>query len=80
MQIMRDYENRGIYVINRRTQSFNEAADQLADVLYRFVKMAQRDRIKQRNLVESIADVFDWSSLRSYCDTAHDLALKRKKP
>ena len=80
MQIMRDYENRGIYVINRRTQSFNEAADQLADVLYRFVKMAQRDRIKQRNQVESIADVFDWSSLRSYYDTAHDLALKRRKP
>ena len=80
MQIMRDYENRGIYVINRRTQSFNEAADQLTDVLYRFVRMAQRDRIKQRNQVESIADVFDWSSLRSYYDTAHDLALKRKKP
>ena len=80
MQIMRDYENRGIYVINRRTQNFNQAADQLADVLYRFVKMAQRDRIKQRNQVESIADVFDWSSLRSYYDTAHDLAMKRKKP
>ncbi len=80
MQIMRDYENRGIYVINRRTQSFDEAADQLTDVLYRFVRMAQRDRIKQRNQVESIADVFDWSSLRSYYDTAHDLALKRKKP
>ena len=79
MQIMRDYENRGIYVINRRTQNFNEAAGQLADVLYRFVKMAQRDRIKQRNQVESIAEVFDWNSLRSYYDTAHDLALKRKK-
>ena len=80
MQIMRDYENRGIYVINRRTQSFNEAADQLANVLYRFVRMAQRDRIAQRNRVESIAEVFDWSNLRSYYDTAHDLALKRKKP
>ena len=79
MQIMRDYENRGIYVINRRTQNFNEAADQLADVLFRFVKMAQRDRIQQRNRVESIAEVFDWSNLRSYYDTAHDLALKRRK-
>jgi glycogen(starch) synthase len=80
MQIMRDYESRGIYVINRRTQNFNEAADQLANVLFRFVKMAQRDRIAQRNRVESIAEVFDWSNLRSYYDTAHDLALKRKKP
>lgn len=80
MQIMRDYENRGIYVINRRTQNFNEAADQLANVLFRFVRMAQRDRIAQRNRVESIAEVFDWSNLRSYYDTAHDLALKRRKP
>ncbi len=80
MQIMRDYENRGIYVINRRTQSFSEAADQLANILFRFVKMSQRDRITQRNRVESIAEVFDWTSLRSYYDTAHDLSLKRRKP
>ncbi len=80
MQIMRDYENRGIYVVNRRTQSFNEAADQLANILFRFVKMSQRDRITQRNRVESIAEVFDWTNLRSYYDTAHDLALKRIKP
>ncbi|GAA4412156.1 glycogen/starch synthase [Nibrella viscosa] len=80
MQIMRDYENRGIYVVNRRTQSFNEAADQLANILFRFVRMSQRDRIAQRNRVESIAEVFDWTNLRSYYDTAHDLALKRRKP
>jgi glycogen(starch) synthase len=80
MQIMRDYENRGIYVVNRRTNSFNEAADQLADMLYRFVRLSQRDRIQQRNRVENIAEIFDWHSLRSYYDTAHDLALKRRKP
>ena len=80
MQIMRDYENRGIYVVNRRTQSFDEAADQLADILFRFVRMSMRDRIQQRNRVESISDVFDWTNLRSYYDTAHDLSLKRWKP
>jgi len=80
MQIMRDYENRGIYVVNRKTQNFNEAADQLANILFRFVRLSQRDRIAQRNRVENISDVFDWTNLRSYYDTAHDLALKRKKP
>lgn len=79
MQIMKDYENRGIYVVDRRTQGFNEAADQLANILWRFVKMSQRDRIQQRNRVESIAEVFDWTNLRSYYDTAHDLAMKRRK-
>jgi len=42
--------------------------------------MNRRDRIMQRNRVENISDVFDWTNLRSYYDTAHDLALKRKKP
>ncbi len=80
MQIMRDYENRGIYVINRKSQNFSEAAEQMANILFRFVKLTRRERISQRNRVENIAEVFDWMSLRSYYDTAHDLALKRKKP
>jgi glycogen(starch) synthase len=80
MQLMQDYESRGIYVINRQSQGFDEAADQLAAILLKFVKMNLKERVKQRNQVENIADIFDWSSLRSYYDTAHDLALKRKKP
>ncbi len=80
MQIMRDYENRGIYVINRKSLHFSEAADQMADILFKFVKMQRRDRIMQRNRVENISDVFDWTNLRSYYDTAHDLAGKKKKP
>ena len=79
MQIMKDYENRGIYVINRKTQNFDKAADQLAKILFKFVTMNLRERVVQRNKVENIADVFDWGSLRSYYDTAHDLALKRRK-
>ncbi|WP_109671764.1 glycogen synthase [Dyadobacter jejuensis] len=80
MQIMRDYENRGIYVINRKSQTYSQAADQMADLLFKFVKMQRRDRIMQRNRVENISEVFDWTNLRSYYDTAHDLASKRRKP
>ena len=39
--------------------------------------MDRRDRIMQRNKVENISEVFDWTNLRSYYDTAHDLALKK---
>jgi glycogen(starch) synthase len=79
MQIMRDYENRGIYVNNRKDHNFHEAAEQLSDILFKFVKMPRKDRIMQRNRVENISDIFDWSNLRSYYDTAHDLAHKRCK-
>ncbi len=79
MQLMKDYENWGVYVVNRSSQNFHQAADQLADILFKFVKTSRRDRIMQRNRVESISEVFDWTNLRSYYDTAHDLATKRRK-
>lgn len=80
MQIMRDYEQWGVSVVNRKSQNYEESAEQLANLLFKFVQQSQRDRITQRNRVESIADTFDWSNLRSYYDTAHELAvLKRVK-
>jgi len=70
----------GVSVVNRKTQNYQESAEQLANLLFKFVQQSQRDRITQRNRVESIADTFDWSNLRSYYDTAHELAvLKRVK-
>jgi glycogen synthase len=78
MQLMRDYENVGVYVVNRKDKNFDQAAEQLANILFKFVNMSRRDRIMQRNRVENISDVFDWTNLRSYYDTAHDLALKKK--
>ena len=80
MQIMRDYEQWGVSVVNRKTQTYRESAEQLASLLFKFVQQSQRDRITQRNRVESIADTFDWSNLRGYYDTAHELAaMKRRK-
>ncbi|WP_341226372.1 glycogen synthase [uncultured Arcticibacterium sp.] len=78
LQIMKDYENVGVYVVDRKKKNYDEAAEQLADQLFNFVTMNRRDRIMQRNRVENFSDIFDWANLRSYYDTAHDLALKKK--
>jgi len=79
MQIMRDYEQWGVSVVNRKTQNYQESAEQLANMLFKFAQQSQRDRITQRNRVESIADTFDWSNLRGYYDTAHELAVMKKR-
>ncbi len=79
MQIMRDYEQWGVSVVNRKTQNYRESAEQLANMLFKFTQQSQRDRITQRNRVESIADTFDWSNLRGYYDTAHELAVIKKR-
>lgn len=78
MQLMRDYDSVGVNVVKRKNKSFDEAAEELANTLFKFVSMSRRERIMQRNKVENISEVFDWTNLRSYYDSAHDLAVKKK--
>ena len=78
MQIMRDYDQWGVSVVNRKSQTYQESAEHLATLLFKFAQQSQRDRILQRNRVESIADTFDWSNLRGCYDTAHELAVLKK--
>lgn len=67
----------GLKVIDRRSQSFDAAADELADYLYRFCKLTRRQRIEMRNKAESLSGRFDWETLSSHYHDAHDLALSR---
>ncbi len=76
-QSMKDPEGVGVQVISRQNKSFEESAEELANAMFKFVTMSRRERIMQRNKVENIAEVFDWTNLRSYYDTAHDLAIKK---
>ena len=78
MQIMRDYDQWGVSVVNRKSLTYQESAEHLATLLFKFAQQSQRDRILQRNRVESIADTFDWSNLRGCYDTAHELAVLKK--
>jgi pimeloyl-ACP methyl ester carboxylesterase len=56
--------------------AFEAAADQLADLMFDFLRLDRRDRIAQRNRVESASEHFDWSNLSRYYAQAHDLALR----
>jgi glycogen(starch) synthase len=73
-----DHDARGIYVINRRTQNFHEAAEELANEMLTFVKLTRKERIKQRNIVENSSELFDWKVLGEYYNKAHELALERR--
>ena len=80
MQIMKDYDEWGVHVLKRDKHTFEEASEDLANILLKYVTTSRRDRIMLRNRVESISEIFDWTNLRSYYDTAHDLSMKRRKP
>jgi len=71
------HEEKGIYVVNRRYKSFDEAANQLTEQLYSFVKLGRRERITQRNLVESSSEFFDWGNLVVHYEKAYQMALEK---
>lgn len=76
---MKDHDSRGIYVLNRKTQSYQESVEQLTDIMFRFVKRARQAKVIDRNLINNDLEKFTWNQLKEHYDTAHELAFKRKK-
>jgi glycogen(starch) synthase len=77
LQNVPDPEQKGIFVVHRQEKTFDESAEELTDMMWQFVQMNRRERIMQRNAVESHAELFDWKNLRVYYDRAYSLALAR---
>ncbi len=71
------YNEKGIVVLNRRTQSFSEGVGQLVSQVLNFVQLDRRQRIELRNAAERAGEQFDWSKLIKHYHDAHDLALDR---
>ncbi|WP_345225109.1 glycosyltransferase [Hymenobacter koreensis] len=72
-----DHEQKGIFVVQRQEKSFDESAEELTNMLWQFVIQNRRERITQRNQVESSSEQFDWRHLRQHYDRAYALALER---
>ncbi len=74
-----DHDNLGIYVLERKHKSINEIAEDLSELLFGFVKLSRRERIKQRNNVEATSMLFDWEKLGRAYDQAYGLALRSRE-
>lgn len=72
-----DHEKAGLFVVDRKTKDFNQAASQLADIMFRFVQLNRRERIGLRNHCEAASPHFDWQNLGKFYDRAYELALSR---
>jgi len=73
---MPDHEKGGMFVVERGKRTFDWSAKQLAEFLYKFLKQTRRERIMQRNNVESYSSAFDWSILIKHYEEAYRLAEK----
>lgn len=72
LKSMPEHEKNGIYVTNRRYNSFYDAAEQLSEQMLSFVRQSRRDRITQRNHTERASVLFDWEYLYEYYKKCYD--------
>ncbi len=77
MQLLPDHEDKGLHVVRRRNSGFHDAANDLADRMFRFVQLSRRERVALRNNVESFSEHFDWHNLARRYHEAHELAMDR---
>ncbi|MBQ3656624.1 MAG: glycosyltransferase [Bacteroidales bacterium] len=70
-------EKMGIYVVNRNNVNYNDSAEQLANIMLRFVKLNRRERISLRNSVEENSVHFDWRNLTKHYFDAYEAVLER---
>jgi len=78
LKTIADPSDKGVYVLQRLNRSYDEAAEQLTNDLFNFVKQTRRERIAQRNRVESLASDFDWDNLIRFYDQAYSLTAWRE--
>lgn len=72
-----DHDENGMYIINRRGRSFHDVAEDLANMMFDFVKMTRRERIALRYKCEEASLHFDWSNLGKYYDDAYRMVVER---
>ncbi len=72
-----EHEKLGMYIVDRKSGDFNRTADELADIMFRFVQLNRRERIALRYKSEEASLHFDWSNLGRYYDEAYHLAVHR---
>jgi glycogen(starch) synthase len=71
------HEKQGMFIIDRKSKDFHQAAEELANILFKFVQMTLRERIALRYQSEEASLHFDWSNLGKYYDEAYQMVAKR---
>jgi glycogen synthase len=67
----------GLYIVDRRAQTYEEAVGQMAESLYEFSQSRTRDRVTQRNHTARLGEILDWSHMNIEYRKTRSLALRR---
>lgn len=75
-----DHDDHGMYVARRRETTFEKTVYQVVGWMHAMTRTTVRERIHQRNRVESHAEHFDWSRMAPYYRAARSKALEKYHP
>lgn len=67
-----------LYLVDRRTRSFDEAVAQTAEYMHGFCMTKQRERVAQRNRADRLGEFLDWEELHGEHGRARRMALRRR--
>lgn len=74
-----EHNEYGLHVIERGKRTFDWSANQLANVMHKFLTQSRRERIMQRNNVENNSAIFDWENLIRHYQEAYRLAMRSEE-
>jgi len=72
-----DCEKKGLFVVKRKNTADTNAADELANYLFKFARLELRDRITLRFRAQELAEQFDWKKLIHHYNEAHASAAQQ---
>jgi glycogen(starch) synthase len=70
-----DRNEKGIFVIRRKDNSYEHSVKQLTNIMYEFCQQPRRERVLQRSQLQSVAPWFDWQTLIENYQKAYKLAI-----
>lgn len=70
----------GVYIVDRRTQSFEKAVSQTSDFMHELCSMTPRERKALRHYTEELSEVLDWEHMDLEYQKARRFALRSIYP
>lgn len=73
-----DAQDYGLYLVDRRHASYEEAVEQTAGYMHGFCRTSQRERVAQRVRADRLGEFLEWGELHGEYGRARRMALRRR--
>jgi glycogen synthase len=73
----RNVHKDGVYILERFNKPEDSVIENFTDIMYKFTKLTQQQRIDCKLNAKSMSELADWKIFVEYYINAHNIALKK---